>query len=232
MGHGRERAALLQALILAVVLGVAVGGGVLWWMTRSKPAGEQMAVDVHPVVGDTTLAVSTNLIRFPAARRDGPIDRLDLLFAWPDLTPANEKEAAALRAEGESDPLIFVTVTERQEGALDSTGRLDLVYTRVFSDDAWAGPAGLVGVALSADAGYAGEDLYFEPEGELPFVARCLATEDPAIAQTCIREINVAGGLAVLYRFDKSLLQEWRVLDQAIRTRVEGLVRVGPPAGG
>ena len=218
---------LLHALIWSIALGLAVGAGAIFWMTRSRPTAEVAAVDVHPMIGTTALTLSSDLIRFPAARHDGPIDRLDLLFAWPDLSAADETRAATLRASGEIDPLIFVTVSE-QTGALDSTGRLDMVYSRVFSDNAWAGPAGLVGVALSAEAGYEGEELFFEPEGESPFVARCLASADAEIARTCMREINVGSDLAVLYRFDKSLLPEWRALEAAIRARIEGLVAAAP----
>lgn len=223
-GTGHKPGSTLHTVIWAIVFGLVAGGGVIWWMTRGGHAAPETAFAVHPVLGATTLTVSSDLVRFPAARRDGPIDRLDLLFAWPDLSPADEMAAATLRAAGEADPLIFVTVTAQQEGVLDSTDRLDLVYSRVFSDNAWAGPAGLVGVALSAEAGYAGEELYFEPEGEAPFVTRCLASTDPALAQTCMREISVADGLAVLYRFDKSILPEWRTLEAAIRARIEGLV--------
>jgi hypothetical protein len=226
-GTAHRSSTLLHALIWSIGFGLALGAGAIFWMTRSRPDPGVAAVDVHPVIGSTALTVSSDLIRFPAARQDGPIDRLDLLFAWPSLSVADEMAAATLRANGEIDPLIFVTVSA-QTGALDSTGRLDMVYSRVFSDEAWAGPAGLVGVALSAEAGYEGEELFFEPEGENPFVVRCLASNDAAIAETCMREVNIGGGLTVLYRFDKSLLPEWRTLEAAIRTRIEGLVTTLP----
>lgn len=222
-GTGRRSGTVLRALIWSIALGLALGAAAIFWMTRSRPAPPVEAVEVHPVIGDTRLAVASDLIRFPAARQDGPIDRLDLLFAWPELSAADEMAAATLRAAGEIDPLIFVTVSA-QTGGLDSTERLDMVYSRVFSDNAWAGPAGLVGVALSAEAGYAGEELFFEPEGESPFVVRCLASNDAAIAETCMREVNAGSGLLVLYRFDKSLLPEWRALEAAIRARIESLV--------
>jgi hypothetical protein len=226
-GTRQKSGTLLHALIWSIALGLVLGGGTIFWLTRSPPHPEVDPVEVHPVIGGTTLTVASDLIRFPAARQDGAIDRLDLLFAWPDLSAADEMEAATLRAGGQIDPLIFVTVSA-QTGALDSTGRLDMVYSRVFSDDAWAGPAGLVGVALSAEAGYEGEELFFEPEGESPFVVRCLASNDAAIAETCMREVNIGSGLAALYRFDKSLLPEWRVLEDAIRARIEGLVTAAP----
>jgi hypothetical protein len=222
-GTRRRSGTLLHALIWSIALGLTLGAGTIFWMTRSRPEPEVAAVDVHPVIGETALTVSSDLIRFAAARQDGPIDRLDLLFAWPALTPADEMAAATLRASGAVDPLIFVTVSA-DSGAPDSTERLDSVYSRVFSDEAWAGPAGLVGVALSAEAGYAGEELFFEPEGDRPFVVRCLASNDAAIAETCMREVDIGSGLTVLYRFDKSLLSEWRTLEAAIRARIEGLV--------
>jgi hypothetical protein len=226
-GTRRKSGTLTHALIWSIAFGLALGAAAIFWMTRSRPEPEVAAVDVHPVIGETAITVSSDLIRFPAARQDGPIDRLDLLFAWPELTAADEMAAATLRAAGEIDPLIFVTVSA-QTGAPDSTGRLDDVYSRVFSDDAWAGPAGLVGVALSAEAGYEGEELFFEPEGENPYVVRCLASNDAAIAETCMREVNVGSGLLVLYRYDKSLLPEWRALEAAIRARIEGLVTSAP----
>lgn len=181
--------------------------------------GDQLPIEL--TLSGARLVVPADLIRFESARHSGKVDRIDLAMAWPSLEAMSPAAAEDFRRRSVPLPLLFVTLRPGDEFG-DSTSRLDGVYTRFFSDEAWTGPGGLVGVKLDDKSGYAGEDLFFQPESEHPFVARCLSTQQSGVPPTCLRDIRTPTGLSILYRFDRSLLEDWQSLDPALLKRVEG----------
>lgn len=179
---------------------------------------------VHLLIAGVEVVVPANMIRLPAERRAGAIDRVNLLLHWPDLDGFSEANAGAFRDNEPAAPLVFVTLLGR-DAASGTTGWLDRIYTRYFSDDAWAGPDGLVGVRLAEESGYAGEDLFFQPDSDEPFVARCAKEGDADLPATCLREILIGDTLMARYRFNKALLGDWEKIDPAVRGLIEGMVR-------
>ncbi len=218
--------------IVGIAGGLLILAGLFVWFGesldrfQSRVAFNGRTMDTTPIhlsVADKPLVVPANMIRFPAERRDGAIERVNLLLHWPDLDGFSKANADAFRDNDPSAPLVFVTIFAK-DADYGTTGWLDRIYTRYFSDEAWAGPNGLVGVKLTEESGYEGEDLFFEPESDEPFVARCVADGAPELASTCLREILVGEGLIARYRFDKALLGDWEKMDPAIRGLVEGMV--------
>lgn len=171
---------------------------------------------VRLTIGDETLTIPANMLRFASARAGGLADHADLALLWPNLEGYSDDNAAAFMDGAISPNIIYATVSPR-DSELDSTGRLDAIYSRLFVGKPVAGPAGLVGRTLGPDSGYDGEIVYFSPSDAQPFVARCPQATTPDIPATCIRDIHVGRALTLLYRFDKARLTDWRALDAATR---------------
>lgn len=183
-----------------------------------------LTADPKPVklaIGAEELSIPGNMLRSERTRRGGPVERADLALHWPNLEGYTDALADAFRDDGANAPIIYATISTRDE-ALDSTGRLDEVYSRFFVDKPLPGPSGLVGRKLSAESGYGGEIIYFMPSEPRPFVARCFAEATPEVPATCLRDVNFGRGLSVLYRFNKDLLTDWRALDAGIQKLVAG----------
>jgi hypothetical protein len=222
------------AIAIGIVAGaiVVIAALFLWFgetidRFHTRVAFDGRTMDRTPVnlfIAGTALTIPANMIRFAAARHSGATDRADLLLHWPELDGFAEHNAAVFRDIEPTAPLIFVTILGR-DADFGTTGWLDRIYTRYFSDDAWAGPDGLVGVRLAEDSGYAGEDLFFQPDATEPFVARCTPEGNSEMPSTCMREILIGDALIARYRFNKTLLGEWEKIDPAVRARVEGFVR-------
>ncbi|HET7717186.1 MAG TPA: hypothetical protein VFK86_16305 [Bauldia sp.] len=215
----------LVLLALALILVLA---GVAWAINNAidryhdrvalkgldgKPSPVALTVGTEPMV------VPANLIRFPKDRRGGLVTAVDLLLLWPSLDGFSEERAEAFRDGASQAPLIFVTISEA-ETPLDSTTRLNDLYSRYFTGPALPGPGHLVGHAMAADSPWRGEIVYFEPGSEEPYVVRCLASETELIPATCIREINIGRGLTMLYRFNRAWLADWRMMDDRVRRLV------------
>jgi hypothetical protein len=216
-------------LIAAVILLIVALGGLTRTVIQvyhDAMVLTGLTADPSPVklaVGAEELLIPGNMLRSERTRRGGPVERADLALHWPNLEGYSDALADAFRDDGANAPIVYATISTRDE-ALDSTGRLDEVYSRFFVDKPLPGPAGLVGRRLSAESGYGGEIVYFMPSEPRPFVARCLAEATPEVPATCLRDVNFGRGLSVLYRFNKDLLADWRRLDTGMQKLVGSFV--------
>lgn len=206
--------------ILAVLAGL-VAVALVWW--RDGPGRETSETAPTPVaveVGGHALRVPMNVIRFPAQRRPGPQDRLDLAMLLPDWSGRTAADAARFDATGAVSDVIWVTL-KPATGEMDSAARLATVYARVFVGEPLAGDAeaGLIGRRLSPEAGYAGEEVWFEPGVVRPFVARCWRLAPDGPVTTCLTETTV-DGLTVSRRFPRTRLAQWRDLDAGLAARL------------
>ena len=175
------------------------------------------------VIGSEQLAIPANMLRFAKARAGGPIERADLALYWPTLEGYTSALADAFKQGTPAAPIVYVTISLR-DSPLDSTARLDEVYARFFVDKPLPGPNGLVGRRLGKDSGYEGEIVYFAPSEPRPFVARCSDDTSPVVPSTCLRDVNFGRGLSVLYRFNRTLLGDWRTLDAAVQGLTSGFL--------
>ena len=215
-GWLRPLAIGLLAALLVVGTGVAI-----WRLVRHDHDSVALAgriADTSPVkmtIAGTPLDIPANMIRTARQRRGGAMERVDLLLDWPDLTGYSTGNAGAFRSGSPIAPLLYVSILPA-DSPLDSTGRLDTVYSRFFSGDALTGPSGLIGRTLSEDSGYGGEEIFYEPGAAKPFVARCIARATVEVPATCIRDVRIAPGLSMLYRFDRFYLGDWQAMDTGL----------------
>jgi hypothetical protein len=105
-----------------------------------------------------------------------------------------------------------------------SASLLDGVYLHQFMPDQLSGPPGLVGKPLSAEEGFAGETVWYDPVSPQPFVAKCqkpLAEGEPS---NCLRTIYLGPGIAAVYAFDEDVLMNWKKFDAVLHPL---LVKIG-----
>lgn len=203
-----------------VLLSLAIG------IFEGQSLERRLTTDTAPVtlaIAAETVAIPSNMIRNGKVRRGGPVERADLIMHWPELTGYSEALKDDFREGAIDAPVIYATVAAR-DTPVDATGRLDTVYARFFTGKAIPGPDGLVGRALGPDSGYAGEIVFYAPSEPRPFVARCFADETPEMPATCIRDIHFGNSLALVYRFNRDLLAEWRDLDAGMRSLAAGFL--------
>lgn len=181
---------------------------------------------IELTVGEEDLVIPANFIRFPTDRRGGLVTAVDLLLLWPSLDGYSEDKAKEFRDGSPQSPLIYVTITEA-ETPLDSTSRLTEIYKPHFTGPPIAGPGHLVGRRMADDSPWRGEIVYYQPRSGEPYVVRCLAEETDLIPATCIREVNIGNGLAMLYRFNRTWLGDWPTMDDRLRRLVSQFPRGG-----
>lgn len=214
-------AGAIGALLLAVLLlQVAIK------IYQGQSLERSLTMDTTPIdlaIAAETVAVPGNMIRSSKVRRGGPVERADLIMHWPEMSGYTEDLKDDFREGAIDAPVIYATIAAR-DTPVDSTDRLQSVYARFFTGKALEAPEGLAGRALSADSGYAGEVIFYAASDPRPFVARCFAESTPEMPATCIRDIHFGRSLALTYRFNRTMLGDWRALDASMRALAEGFL--------
>jgi len=202
-------AAALAALALA-----------LWRDDGGRETSEVSPEPVRVEVAGHALAVPMNAVRFPAERRPGVQERLDLALLAPEWRGRTLADAARFDEPAATSDVVWVTIS-KADGEMDSAALLATVYSRVFEGDPLPVPEGLglIGRRLAAKAGYVGEEVWFEPGAVRPFVARCWPIAPNGPVTTCLR-VNTVGDLSIARRFPRARLGDWRALADGLDARL------------
>ncbi|MBB2970891.1 hypothetical protein [Mesorhizobium sp. RMAD-H1] len=176
------------------------------------------------VIGNNVLTIPANMIRFPAQRRDGVANRVDLYLKWPEMAGYSAQARSEFNFTAARRQLLFLSIEPRTMSR-DMAGRYLPIYSALIELPGTPGPAGLTLYSFRQTSGYINEELAVSSTGgDTPdFVARCLE-ENVAkeMAGACERDIQFGDGLQLLYRFPRHLLGEWRALDEAVRSFAAG----------
>ena len=205
---------LLAALAAALsIAGRQLGEGlVLGGNTESQEVH-------HVIVGQDTLALPANVIRFETQRKNGPAESIDIYLSWPDLEGYGRANASIFSDPHRSDRLIFAEFSQSVMSR-DMSGRVEPIYSKLFTGAPTKGPAGLSIHMLSKKSGFGDERLLTAtlPDGSI-YAVRCLLPLDaqPASSADCLRDVRVGRDLTLLYRFSSALLPQWLEIDLAIR---------------
>jgi hypothetical protein len=214
---GRRVAGVLMlpfAVFAAVIF--AIGAFLLYVLWPSWP-NVSAALDAPAVpvtVAGVLFDVPPAAIRTAVQRHPGTHERIDLVFAWPSLTPpepaaqhaTREGDAAAVAPPGVTDRL-FVTIAGRG-AVLAPLERLRTIYPRYVEAQAAAGADGLAVLPFRAATPYEGEDLIYVAADPEQFFARC-TVKVRAVPGTCIHERSLEAAEVTL-RFPREWLQDWR----------------------
>ncbi|MDA4848193.1 hypothetical protein [Hoeflea poritis] len=224
-------------LIRKIMIFVAIAGlATLALSIAGRWVGERIVMGGHstddtPVllnVGENALALPANMLRFENQRKNGRYERIDAYFTWPGMEGYSRTNHRSFNQIENADQLVFLTLSG-QTMPLDMSARLQPVYGRLTKKRAPMAETGLTVLEFDADSRYAGELLFVgERADQLPFVVRCLKGDNlPAGSRSCMRDVNIAPGLTMTYRFSRDLLPEWRKLDRAINGFVGQALKVG-----
>lgn len=223
------RLAAAIALLAALTVAITVGGH--WVGERISLAGHTASTRAFGItIGEDSLRLAANTIRFPSERQDGVAERVDLYLTWPKMQGYTEDNKAIFNDVRQSASLIFLQLSQSIMSR-DMSGRLEPIYSHVIDGAPFRGPNGLTAHRLRAESGYAGEVLLTAPRLGMPdYAVRCIlpATPEQATSGDCQRDIKVGKDLSVLYRFSSADLGDWDHIDDAVQRFVEARLSPAP----
>jgi hypothetical protein len=207
-----------------VLLATFVTGGAVTAVARllgseGLPALPPVTASHLPVtIGKTAFNIPADAFRIPAQRHSGAHERIDLAFAFPDLTPATT------HVEGDLVPRqtdVLMVTLGKAEGDMPARERARTLYPRFLSTETRDTGFGLSTTAFRKGSPYLGEDLVREPGRADGFLARCTRDEDP-LPGICTSEKRI-GSVEVTVRFPRRLLSHWRDIDGGLTQIVASL---------
>jgi hypothetical protein len=209
---------VLHALFFIALAAIAVAAIVHLLAPRWDEAQAPLDAPRLPiVVAGVVFNIAPAAIRVPLQRRAGLQERLDLAYAWPDLTPPDSRAAG-------SAARLFVTIEAAQSALLPSE-RLKSIYPR-YAEAAAPGPNGLAMLAFRDGTPYQGEDLLYDPALPDRFMVRCNRSRDELTMAMCLFERPYAAA-ALTFRFPRDWLADW----PAVLGGTERLIAGWQPAG-
>lgn len=177
----------------------------------------------HVIIGQDTLALPANTIRFEHQRHSGRAESLSAYLSWPDLEGYSRRNAAVFSDPRRVDRLIFIDFSQSVMSR-DMSGRVEPIYSRLFDGAPTDGPAGLKIHALTQNSGFGEEKLLTAqlPDGSV-YAVRCLLPTDirTSTSADCLRDVRVGRDLTMLYRFSAVLLPQWQEIEKAVRSFAE-----------
>jgi hypothetical protein len=192
-----------------------------------KYYGDRLAMDGHTesretfhiVVGQDVLTLPANTIRFENQRHTGQAESVSVYLSWPEMDGYTARAATRFSNPTGAQDLIFIDFSQSVMSR-DMSGRLEPIYSRLFTGEPQKGPAGLIIHRLVPKSGF-GEEVILTgmtKTGSL-YVVRCLLPKNSASASAadCQRDIHVGRDLTLLYRFSSTLLPDWEDLDARVQ---------------
>ncbi|MFB9950782.1 hypothetical protein ACFFP0_18175 [Rhizobium puerariae] len=215
---------LTAVIAVLATLTAAIGIGGRWFGERIALAGHTDSTEQFMVrIGQDSLRLPANMIRFREQRRSGTAERADLYATWPELEGYSAGSRRRFDDVSQSSSLIFLQLSQSTMSR-DMSGRLDPIYSKFFDGDGQEMDFGLTLHHLRADSGYGGEVILTAPRpGSADYVVRCLlpAAGEKPTSGDCQRDIHVGQDLTALYRFSSALLKDWQHIDAEVRSFVE-----------
>lgn len=213
-------------LIVVVVMSILIFSFALsayYFGTNAKKAGSTANLSIKQIiVGNDVLNIPSNVFRFEKQRQATTSKRIDLFYYWPGFqgySAANHN--LFYGPESSTENLIFSTIKNR-DMQFDMSARLQPVYSSLMEGDQKPSVGGLIYQRLKPEAGYSGEELHYQAESQQPYVVRCQRFEKGKILATCMRDMHIGKGLAISYRFSRSLLPHWRAIEATMQKMTQG----------
>ncbi|WP_117191097.1 hypothetical protein [Rhizobium terrae] len=215
---------LTAVITVLALLTAAIGIAGRWFGERIALAGHTDSTEQFSIrIGQDTLDLAANTIRFRDQRLNGSAERVDLYLTWPELKGYEPDLRSRFDDVAQSSSLVFLQLSQSTMSR-DMSGRLDPIYSKLFEGAPQEVNFGLTLHRLQADSGYGSEVVLTAPRpGGPDYVVRCLLPgegERPTSGD-CQRDIHVGQDLSVLYRFSSTLLGDWQHIDAAVRSFVE-----------
>jgi hypothetical protein len=169
-------------------------------------------------VGQDTLVLPANTIRFESQRRSAKMEAVSLYLTWPSMAGYTRSESQAFSNPDRANDLIFIDFSQSVMSR-DMSGRIEPIYSKLFEGGPRRGPNGLTIHALTERSGFNDEKLLTGTKRNgLPYAVRCTIPAEIALATPadCQRDVHVGKDLTMLYRFSSTLLPQWERIDEAV----------------
>jgi hypothetical protein len=218
----RGKHGLLALPVLMLIAGIVVALAVIAWLLWPRWPAPNVPVDAPSLpitVQGVTFNIPPGAIRLKAQRKPGVLERIDLVFMWPSLTPPEERPVPVASSKGIDR--IFLTIAA-SDNTLPPIERFKTIYPRYLENSLGTTDSGLTVRPFRAGTPYQGEELLYENGNPERFLARCTRDGPSAAIGMCLYQRRI-GNADITLRFPREWLSDWPAVLSGIERLLSSL---------
>jgi hypothetical protein len=170
------------------------------------------------------LTVPANYLVYETARQGGDRTDLSMFALMPDFRGYSSDDADAFSNNAADSEVVYLLVREEKLN-FSEADRLKRIYMNYVAEPNGAqGPFGLTQYTFRDDSGYRAEDLYVGDTDKGPVVMRCVRFSQDVASPSCLRDVQIAKGVALTYRFKRAHLSHWKEIATGAEKLVQGFM--------
>jgi hypothetical protein len=163
-----------------------------------------------------TFHVPANYLEYESARQGGDRKEVALFALIPEMSGWSNWEAQSFAGNAPDSGVVYLLIRDERLG-LTEAERFQRVYLGyVTNPHGVAGPYGLRQYEFREDSGYHNEDLFVGETAKGPMVLRCVRIAADVPSPSCLRDMLIAPGVSLSYRFKRAHLSEWQQIGDGV----------------
>jgi hypothetical protein len=171
---------------------------------------------IHLTVRGRPFHVPANYLEYASSRQGGEHHELELFALLPEMSGWSNWSADSFNNNAPDSSVIYLTI-RAEKIELSENDRLNRVYLGyVTNPRGQSGPFGLTQFFFRRDSGYRDEDLYVGQTDKGPMVLRCVRISHEVPSPSCLRDMLIAPGVSLSYRFKRTHLEHWKEIGQGV----------------
>jgi hypothetical protein len=219
----RKRSGWLIPLGVFVVVAILSGLFLLFYLFPSPPplfAEQQSPTSdtsiVELEVNGLKLWIPSNYLEYDSARRGGRRRDIELFALMPDLTGWSNWDASSFADNSPGSRVVYMPIREDKVN-LSEADRFQRIYLAYIVDPKGApGWYGLTEYQFRDDSGYRAEDLFVGQLQGHPVIMHCAKLGPDVPSPNCWRDLRLAKGVSVSYRFKRKRLNHWHEIADGV----------------
>jgi hypothetical protein len=162
------------------------------------------------------LYIPANYLEYESARQGGDRREIALYALPPEMSGWSNWEAQSFTDNSAASPVVEMRI--RQDNLnLSEADRFQRVYMGyILNPRGREGPFGLRQYAFRGDSGYHNEDLFVGESDTGLLLMRCVRRGPDVTSPNCVRDMPVARGVSLFYRFKRAHLAKWREIGKGV----------------
>jgi hypothetical protein len=216
--------------LLILITTIMLSGIVLYWyvgptvddIAGNTPSPSEARTPIGLTIGGVPFVIPENYTQYPRARRGGERDLVALYAMFPEFHGYVQRADDGFKRNSPASRVVHFQI-ESQPQPLTEAERLQMLYLPQVTDpNGIDGPHGLMAYDFAPGAPYPNETLFTGrlDDGGIA-VLRCTNAYEGGPPPSCRRDMEIAGGLALSYRFQRAHLDKWRDIDAGVQILVE-----------
>jgi len=223
----RERSGWLIPLGVFLVTFALAALFLLFYLAPSPPSFFHEPVNFTSRSDTIILKVHSHAFRIPANylkyrsdRQGGERREIKLIALLPDMQGYSDWEDTSFRSNAPDTPTIEMLIHDDPVKITERDWFRRIYQPYISNPSGVRGPYGLTQYVFRRDSGYRAVDLFVGRTSEGPILIQCERFSQRIPSPSCHREMPIAHGVALSYRFKRAHLARWRAIANGVSTLI------------